>query len=245
MSSMWIHDIVERHHEVMNPCSVAKVELVGERLRLNSNSTVLDLGAGTAGPAALLASAYGCHVTAVEKHVPFVEAGRRRAELAGVGHLVSYVATDGASFALTPDHYDAALCLGATWILGGFAETTRRLRDAVRRGGHVAVGDVFRPHGRADEIPVPPEHGKVSLTLDGLIETMRRQGLIPVTVVAASEDDWTEYVSRQLLALADRLDEHPSHPDREQLIERSRGWYAVRAEWRSVGWGIVVGRRVD
>ena len=81
------------------------------------------------------------------------------------------------------------------------------------------------------------------MTLEALIESMRVEGLRPVTVLVASEDDWTDYVSRQLLALADWLDLNPSHPDAESVAALSTKWYAGSGEWRTVGWAIVVGRR--
>lgn len=236
LSSVWIHDIVERHHDVMNPCSVDKVRLVGQRMGLDRGASVLDLGAGTAGPAVLFADSFGCRVTAIENHERFVTAGKKCAATRGVSDLVSYVLKDGAAYDLGRERYDAALCLGATWILGGFAKTARRLREVVREGGHVAIGDVFRKPG------ISPAYD-VDLTLEGLIESMRSEGLRPITVVVASEDDWTDYVSRQLLALADWLDDNPAHPEAKSLADLSSQWYGDRAEWRTLGWAIVVGRR--
>lgn len=239
MTSISIHDIVEPHHEVMGPYSVDKARLVGERMRLRPGSRVLDLGAGTGGPAVLFAGAFGCRVTAVEVHRPFVQIGEERAAARGVGDLIDFVVADGAAHDLGHDRYDAALCLGAAWVLGGFAKTAYRLREAVHEGGHVAIGDVFRKPGITPGWP----NEDVTLTLGGLIEAMQGEGLRPVTVVVASEDDWTDYVSRQLLALADWLDRNPSHPDAESLAALPTKWYADSAEWRTVGWAIVVGRR--
>jgi hypothetical protein len=226
----------------MNPCSVDKVRLVGERMRLAPGDQVLDMGAGQAGPAILYAADFGARVTAVESHPPFVEVGRGRAELAGVSHLVDYAITTGDTIALEPEGYDAAVCFGAAWIFGDFTGTARALSAAVRPGGHVAIGDIYLKTPGDRPSAWPPAYG-VALTLGGLVEAMRALGLVPVTVVAASEDDWNDYVSRQLLSVADWLDENSSHPDRAEVVKTSGGFTTDEAEWRSLGWGIVVGRK--
>ncbi|HUP86071.1 MAG TPA: methyltransferase domain-containing protein [Acidimicrobiales bacterium] len=125
----------------MNPSSAAKIRALGARLRLGPHSTVLDLGCGTGGPAVLLAKEYGCRVTGVDHHEPFLAHARERAEEAGVVDLVDLVASDGAEFVGTAPSFDAALCIGAAWILGGFASTATTLREHVPLGGHVVIGD--------------------------------------------------------------------------------------------------------
>jgi 2-polyprenyl-3-methyl-5-hydroxy-6-metoxy-1,4-benzoquinol methylase len=241
-SSIWIHDVVWRHSVVINPCSEAKIRLVGERMGLRPGEHVLDMGAGQAGPAVLFASNFGSRVTAVERHPPFVEVGRHRARRERVDHLVEYVVADGATVTLEPERYDAAVCFGAAWILGDYTGTARALGAAVRPGGHVAIGDIY--------LKIPgerpgawPSNYPLALTLGDLVDAMRALGLVPVTVVTASEDDWNEYVSEKLLSVADWLDENPSHPDRAAVTETSRGFTADEAQWRSLGWGIVVGRK--
>ena len=39
--------------------------------------------------------------------------------------------------------YDAALCLGASFVYGSLADTVEALAPAVRPGGHVVVGEPF------------------------------------------------------------------------------------------------------
>src|SRR5687768_8599136 len=103
----------------MNPSSPEKIIRLGERLRLDARTTVLDLCAGTGGPAVLLAHRYGCKVTCVEFHAPFVDHARRRASDAGVAHLLTLIHQDAAEFMADPGHFDVAMCLGAAGVLGG------------------------------------------------------------------------------------------------------------------------------
>ena len=59
--SAW-HELVERDHDLQNPTSVEKIRLVGLYLRLGSQTTVLDVACGKAGPALILAQEFGCRI---------------------------------------------------------------------------------------------------------------------------------------------------------------------------------------
>ncbi|GAA4986384.1 hypothetical protein GCM10023317_11790 [Actinopolymorpha pittospori] len=161
---------------------------------------MLDLGAGTGGPAVVLAKHFRCRVTAVENSSSFAEAGRERARAAGVSDLIEYVISDVTEFSIERGAYDAAVCFGAAWILGGFAGTAEALRAAVPLGGHVVIGDVFEPSE-----PRPDQEG-AALTLRGMLTTMVGLGLTPVGMTVASHDDWDRYHSQMMLAFEDWID---------------------------------------
>lgn len=219
----------------MNPSSPEKIRILGERLRLGAGSTVLDLGCGTGGPAVLFAANFGCSVIAVDHYEPFLDQARSRAANAGVTNLVEFVAADGAEFMrnrATP--VDAAVCIGAAWILGGFAATAERLRELVNDGGHVAIGDTFRRNGAEDR------GDGSSLSLAELVDAMATSGLAPVTVLESSVDDWHNYTSLMWLSIEDWIDENPAHPDAERFRrDRHRGG---DLDEHGQGWAIVAGR---
>jgi len=56
----WYFGVVERYHDLQNPTSRDEIRLLGELLRLRTDSTVLDVASGKAGPAIVLAQAYDC-----------------------------------------------------------------------------------------------------------------------------------------------------------------------------------------
>jgi SAM-dependent methyltransferase len=228
--------IAYRHHDLMNPSSPDKLRVLGERLRLRPGSTVLDLGCGTGGPAVLLASAFGCSVLGVDHHEPFIDQAHGRAADAGVSDLVEFIAADGAEFIRDrATHVDAAVCIGAAWILGGFAATADQLGALVPPGGHVAIGDTFRRSGADDE-----ENGP-ALSLAELVDLMAESGLAPITVLESSPNDWHNYTSLMWLSIEDWIEENPTHPEVERFRQdRRRG--ADLAEHRH-GWAIVAGRQ--
>ncbi len=58
----WPWEVVERDHEIQDPVSPEKIRLLGEYLRLTSESRVLDIACGKGGPALILAATYRCRV---------------------------------------------------------------------------------------------------------------------------------------------------------------------------------------
>jgi cyclopropane fatty-acyl-phospholipid synthase-like methyltransferase len=56
------HLVAESGHELQNPTSPAKIRLLGRRMRLGSESTVLDIASGRGGPAMILVETFGCRI---------------------------------------------------------------------------------------------------------------------------------------------------------------------------------------
>src|SRR5215218_4110691 len=123
---VWYHDVAESAHELQNPTSADKIRLVGAAAGLGPESRVLDVASGRGGPALVLAQAFGSRFVCVEKWGGFAAVARERAEAAGLAHLIEVHEADGADFPLGTG-YDAAPCLGATWIWDGIGGTARAL----------------------------------------------------------------------------------------------------------------------
>jgi len=235
----WYYAIAEGDHELQNPMSREKIRLLGERLRLGVDSTVLDMACGKAGPATLLASEFGCRVVGVERSPEFASAARERVGSAGLAERVEIIEGDAAAYPIDPGTFDAALCLGASFVWDGLDGTLEALAPAVRAGGHVAVGEPFwrswpLPEGVDDlgYLPLPDTAAK-----------LEQAGLALVTLIASSEDDWDTYESLHWRALEEWLAAHPDEPDAPTLRERfedARDSY-LRHERALLGWAIFVG----
>jgi cyclopropane fatty-acyl-phospholipid synthase-like methyltransferase len=214
--------IAFRHHVVMNPSSPEKIVQLGARIRLDSRTTVLDLCSGTGGPAVLLAQHYGCRVTCVELHEPFLEHARRRAEEAGVSHLLTLIHADAAEYMNDPGRFGAAICLGAAGVLGSFEDAATALRATVPTGGHVVIGDLYRLDGVTLEVgnDAPTwliDAVQSSTTLSERLDELVRSRLAPITVIPSSEEDWSTYSSLIWLSVEDWMEEHPAHPEGQSM----------------------------
>jgi SAM-dependent methyltransferase len=233
---VWFHAIAERDHEIQNPTSAEKLRLLGERLRLGPESDVLDIASGRGGPALILAETFGCRITCVERAPEFVKVARARIRASGLDDCIEVVEADAASVHLDPERYDAALCLGASFVWDGLAGTLAALSRAVHPDGYVAVGE---PYWRS--APAGDDGGYT--TLAGTVERLEAGGLRFVSLIAASEDDWDRYESLHWQALEEWLAENPVHPDAERLrtehlAHRTRYLHGNRS---ALGWAVFVG----
>jgi len=239
----WFH-VVESAHELQNPTSVDKVRLLGERLRLGPRSRVLDVGSGRGGPALVLAHAFGCRITCVERSEEFLGDARRRVLEAGLGELIDLVRADGRDFQIEPEAYDAALCLGARFIWGGLDATLAALVPGVRPGGAVAIGE---PYWRGWPLPAgfQPDADQDFRSLPAVVELFESAHLAPIALIAASEDDWDRYESLHWLALEDWLGEHEDDRDAPAFRERGRRQRERYLRWERdlIGWAMVAARK--
>jgi SAM-dependent methyltransferase len=237
----WFFAVAERDHTIQNPTSPEKLRRLGELLRLDPQSRLVDLACGRGGPAIILAETFGCRIVGVELAPEFVQVARERIAEAGLESLIDVIERDGRKFPLEPNAFDAALCLGASFIWDGLDGTLATLAPAVRASGHVVVGEPFWR-----EWPLPDGIDPEGFTsLPGTIVRFQAADLVPVGLVAASEDDWDAYESLHWRALEDWLAEHPDDPDVDdirKLHEEARDQY-LTVRRGLLDWGIFVGRK--
>ncbi len=241
MSDPWPWEVVERDHEIQNPTSPEKIRLLGDYLRLTSESRVLDVACGKAGPALILAAAHDCRILGIEVRPAFADEARARVAAHGLTERIEVRTADAARVALEAEAFDAALCLGASFVWGTIAEAAAVLCPTVRGGGFVAIGEPFwrrwpLPEG-VDDI------GYVDLA--GTVERFEAAGLATTGVIASSDDDWDRYESLHWRAVEEWLAENPDDERageiRERHARRRDDHFRYRREL--LGWAIFVGRK--
>ena len=233
--------VAEAKHELQNPTSVEKLVLLGERLGLGPDSRVLDVASGRGGPAVLLAQKFGCTVRGIEIAPEFHAAALERATTAGVADRVSFELGDASQATLEPESYDAALCLGASFVFGSLVDTVDALAPAVRYGGYVAVGEPFWRR-----LPLPEDYEDRRdpwTTLEGTVVVFETSGLSVVSVIASSEDDWDRYETLHWRSVEQWLAANAGDPDAAEIRarhEREKRTY-LRHGRELLGWAIFLG----
>jgi SAM-dependent methyltransferase len=233
--------VAESAHEIQNPTSREKLLGLGRRLGLGPDARVLDVASGRGGPALLLAQEFGCHVHGIEIAPEFHAVAVERAAEDGLEERVSFELGDGASAGLEPEAYDAALCLGATFVFGDLAETVDRLAPAVKPGGYLAVGEPFWRR-----LPLPDDYGDRDqpwTTLEGTVTIFETSGLPVVAVIASSEDDWDRYETLHWQAVEHWLAANPDDPAAAEIRSRHEQYKRnyLRHQREYLGWAILVG----
>jgi SAM-dependent methyltransferase len=237
----WWHAVVESEHEIQNPTSADKIRLLGERLGLGPASHVLDLASGNGGPAFLLAETFGCRLTCVERAPEFVATARERVAAAGLDDRIEIVEADASTYEL--GRYDAALCLGATFVFDGLVPTLERLRPTAPL---LAVGE---PYWRVWPLPAAADGPRRTdeeewLPLAQTVERVESTGVRVVSLIASTEDDWDRYESLHWQTLETWLAANPGHPQAEEFRELGAAKRARYLGWEraAMGWAIFVCR---
>jgi SAM-dependent methyltransferase len=233
--------VAEATHEIQNPTSREKLLDLGRRLALGPGSRVLDIASGRGGPALLLAQEFGCHVRGIEIAPEFHAVAVERAAAAGLAEQLSFEIGDAARANLEPEAYDAALCLGASFVFGSLADTVEALAPAVRPGGYAVVGE---PYWR--RLPLPDDYrdrNQPWTTLEGTVSLFETSGLTVVSAIASSEDDWDRYETLHWQAVEDWLAANPDDADAAEIRARHEQYKRnyLRYQREHLGWAIFVG----
>lgn len=216
---------------------------VGESCRLKPNMTHLDLCCGKGEMLSQWARTYGTIGVGVDISSVFLEAARERAEELGVARQVSFVEGDAAKFITYDSRYDVVSCIGATWIGNGLVGTLELMKNALKPGGLLLVGDCYwisnPPPAATQAIGVSPDE---FASLSGTLDWIERVGCELVEMVLADHDSWDRYVAAQWLTVQEWVVEHSDDPDSDNLKawtkQSQRAYLDYQRDY--LGWGVFV-----
>lgn len=220
---MWRYfDVTHARHGLMNPFTPERILELGDVLRLDATTRVLDIACGHAEMLLLWHERFGITGVGVDAS-PFHHArGVERKEARAPDADLELRHGDGAAFT-SDERFDVAVCLGASWIWNGHAGTLRALTGLAKPGGVVVVGE---PHWRAE--PTDAYLATEELTrevfhdLAGCRDVALEQGLDLIWMADASLADWDRYEMLQAAALEEFARAHPDDPDLPALRARRR-----------------------
>jgi SAM-dependent methyltransferase len=213
MEFLELKDISEQYMELINPISAEKVLAAGKALGLQPGHRVIDFGCGFGEALALWGRHYG--ISGVGIDIRPYAAERARQKMAALNLPIEIICGSAADYPFEPHTFDAAVCLGATFIWDGFGPTAHHLKTALRPGGKAAIGEVYWRTAH-----VPPEYARRQQTIPTeaeLLPLIRQEGYHLETVIRASQDDWDRYESGNWVGLLRWLEANPNHPDRPQV----------------------------
>ena len=233
-------DISHNYLEILNPTSREKILAVGDVLNLNADSHVIDFGCGKGELLVLWAEKFGISGTGVDISERFSEKARNTIQERKLDRNVEIVCANGSEYT-TDEKYDAGLCIGATFIWGGFRQTIQALKQFVKPDGRLAIGEVYVSNDMPREyidthLPETTRHEYE------LLQTAIDEGYDVEYAVRASHDDLDRYEAGNLRGLVKWLNENPTHPERQEVIDRLRGnqdeYFRYGREY--LGWAIYV-----
>jgi SAM-dependent methyltransferase len=234
-------DVTHRDHQICNPLSSAKLGEMIELLDLPAGARVLDIACGKAEPLVRLVERYGASAVGVDLSPPFVADARRRVAERVPGADVTITEMDGSAYAASPETFDLAMCLGASWVFGGYRGTLRALAAFVRPGGLVLSGEPFwRRQPDADYLAAAGLTRELFATHAGNVGIGTEEGLTPLYALVSSEDDFDRYEALQWRAAERYARAHPDDPDTPELLTRQRRERETYLRWGrdTLGWAL-------
>lgn len=241
--SLWLHEISEANHRILNPFSEAKLMLLGRVSRVGPDTRILDLCCGKGELLSRWAAECGSSGHGVDISDTFLAAARERADELGVADRVTFEQGDAGAYQADAGAYDVVSCIGATWIGGGPAGTIELMRRAVSPDGLLLVGEPYWTE------PLPAEAYEVMrVGLDefvSLAETVDRfagAGADLVEMVLADGDSCDRYVAAQWWTLTEWLRAHPEDERAPEIRKFRDDGRRAHLEYgrRHFGWGVFV-----
>jgi SAM-dependent methyltransferase len=237
-----IFNITESAHRIHNPFTPEQLATLGEALRLEPGTRVLDLGSGSGEMLCTWARDFGIIGTGIDMSQLFSEQAKCRAEELSVADRVEFIHGDAAGY-VADEKTGVAACLGATWIGGGVVGTIELLAKSLRTGGIILIGEPYW-------LQLPPTEDVAKgchassvadfLMLPELLGSFGDLDYDVVEMVLADQEGWDRYEAAKWLTMRRWLEANPdddfAKEVRTQLISEPVRYAAYTREY--LGWGV-------
>lgn len=143
----------------------ATIELA-EKLALQPDSLVLDLGCGIGGAARYLAGTFGCSVTGVDLTFEYCRAAAALEKLTGFSAGTSYLQGDATVLPFRDKSFDCVWTVHTAMNIPDKKQFYSEIRRVLKPGGSLALYDILAGVGGNIHTPVPwakePSHSHLS-----------------------------------------------------------------------------------
>ena len=237
--------ITHRDHIVCNPTSSTKLDELVDLLPLQRQSRVLDIACGKAELLIRIADRHDATGVGVDISPYEIEAAKQRVAARKFERRIEIVESDGAEYDIEPGSFDMAMCIGATWVWGGYRGTIAALKNVVVPGGLIAIGEPFKMNEPSkDYVAADPEFVPTLVTHAENVAMAQDEGLTLLYAVVSNRDDWDRYEGLQTRAAELYAAEYPEDPDVSELLERRHEDDALYLNWArdTLNWAIYLFR---
>ena len=210
-----------KYSDVLNPVSPAALLFAGKLAKLNSNSSLLDLGSGKGYPSLLWASVFGIRVEGFDFNQAFVSYASSRARLLNLAEKAVYDCQDLKAFKPL-DRYDvvASLGLDLNGIYGGRKQALLCFKSMLKSGGTLILAE---PVWLKKRLPQKVLLGLGVKEDDFVTVPVMRQlvaglGFEETGCFLSSKEDWELYVRPLYISLEETMKEKP------ELAREAQNW---------------------
>ena len=233
--------IGHERHIYCNPLSEAKADELIALLALRDGARVLDIACGKAEFLVRTAKRWKCSAVGVDISPHFVADARAKVEAAGLEAAIEIVEANGSEYVGKPSFFDAAVCLGASWIWGGLEGTLGALSSWAKPGGLVVVGEPFwRCAPSPDHLEATGFTESSFSTHSGNVQIGLGMDLGLLHTIVSSADDWDRYEGYQWYAAEQYATRSPADSDVPELMATMRTARDRYLKWGrdEIGWAV-------
>jgi cyclopropane fatty-acyl-phospholipid synthase-like methyltransferase len=196
---------------------------------------VLDIACGVGELLLRMAARHGIHGVGVDVSEGALARARAVHEETLPGATLEFLQLDGKDYVPPAGReHDIVSLVGASWVFDGYAETLAALHSLVRPGGLVLFGEPFWKVSEPPSAYLEAEELTRDMFTDlgGLLAACEAAGFRVTYQVTSSGQDWDRYEMLQALSVDRWAQEHPDHPDRDEVLAVTR-----RAQHSFLTWG--------
>jgi len=134
----------------LTPGGEGNVENLVSGLNLKGQR-VLDIGCGIGGPAFVLASKYGAHVTGIDIEPQLIEQAQIRADRLGLSASCNFVKVEPGPLSFPDNSFDVVFSSGVIMTIDNKEEVFADALRVLKPGGILTVYDWMKPEGEYSE----------------------------------------------------------------------------------------------
>ncbi len=240
------YDVRHKRHLLCNPISDVKFEKLCILLNLGRDAHVLDMACGKGEFLVRLAELYGISGVGVDLSSYCIRDCLEKHRSRAPGADIKFIEMDGAEYKPEPDElFDLTMCIGATWIYGGYCGTIRALKEMTKPCGMIAVGEPFWIEEPSQEYLEAAETKKELYgTHYGNVKMGEEEGLRCIYTLVSNLDDWDYYETLGWWAMEDYAVNNSDDEDVPEMLERCRREKEIYLRWerKAFGWAIYLFR---
>lgn len=209
-------NISERNVTFSTPLNREKVLMLGEILRLNEDTRVIDFGCGYGELLALWGVNFGISGAGIDIREFACERAENRMADHGLDGRIEIIHQDIRKLNLDEMDFDIAVGMGISFIRGSFRDTLKMLQDAVHDEGKILIGE---PCWLEEKIPAEYSRKEPFHTPYELLQIARNEGYDFQYLSQANRDELDHYESEYWRSLIEWIEANPDHPGLKDVIK--------------------------
>jgi len=209
-------NISEHYMEIINPSTHEKILNIGKILGVCQNSRIIDFGCGYGEVLAVWVKNFGISGVGIDIRKHACDRAQNKMQQQEITERIEIVCENAAEYPFEKQAFDVALCIGASFIWGGYRPTIQAMKEAIHADGKLVIGEPYWLKNN-----VPAEYAKQEQAVHReyeLLQITREEGFDLKYVVRANHDDWDRYEAGNWYGLIRWIEENPDHPERQSVI---------------------------